>query len=268
MKVGVVVLSWNSVAVIDDCLGGLVRYLDQPVYLVDNGSADDTVAVVRERYPGVQVIEVGANFGFAGGNNIGIRRALADGCDAVLLLNDDTVIDEDFLTPLLAAIRERPEIGVAGPVIVDADRPTRVQFAGGSINLWSLTFPYRGRGTDYRRENMLEATDYVLGAAMLIRRSVIETLGGLDEEYYPAYVEEADFCHRAALAGYRVAMFHGSRVRHIGGMSAGGTANQVRRMMAHRFLFGLKHLHPLQFLVAAQVVLMHAFVRKLRTSLA
>jgi GT2 family glycosyltransferase len=98
---------------------------------------------------------------------------------------------------------------------------------------------------------------------MLIRGDLVRSLGGLDPEYYPAYVEEADLCYRAKKMGYRSVVCFASRVRHIGDKSSGNASNSFRRYMANRFLFGLKHLGAVQFLLAGAGLVLKVAIRKL-----
>jgi GT2 family glycosyltransferase len=265
VKVGIVVLSWNSCEFIGACLGGLRRHEPtSPVYVVDNGSTDGSPEIVARAHPEMTVITLSSNFGFAGGSNVGVARALADGCDAVALLNNDTVIDEPFIDSCARLLDEHREIGIVGPVIVEADNPTVVQCRGGRIGLWTLDFAYEGAGEKFERDDRYDTVDYVLGAAMIIRREVLEATGGLDAEFFPAYVEEADLCFRARRLGYRSVVYHGARVRHVGAKSGGTPAASFRRFTVNRFRFGLKHLSALQLFVATQAIVARVVAHKLR----
>jgi alpha-1,3-rhamnosyl/mannosyltransferase len=263
MRIGVIVLSWNSLAFIDDCLKGLLERENCPVYVVDNGSVDGSYESIKKNYPGVTLIRSENNMGFGGGNNLGIRKALDDGCEAVFLLNNDTIIDEPFIDACAEVLRADPSIGIVGPVVVEGDRPGIIQSAGGKINIWSLTFPYIGRGRKYERMNRIVRVDYVLGAAMLIHRKVLDEIGMFDPDYGPAYMEEADLCYRAARKGYGCAVHHGARIRHLGEKSSGGKECAFQRMVINRFLFGLKHLGFLPFLTASQWIFARVMAYKL-----
>lgn len=263
MKIGVIIVTWNSRKFIDDCIGALLRYEPVSVYVVDNGSIDGSADYVSQAYPSVNLFRLPINAGFASGNNYGIRQALKDGCNTVLLLNVDTLIDEAFITPCVKILDEHPSIGIVGPTIVEALEPNVIQFGGGKFNFWGLRFPVIDKGKTFVRSDRIKEVDYVLGAAMFIRREVIDQTNGLDEEYFPAYVEEADLCYRARSCGFRSVMYQGVRVRHVGMQSSGGFQNAFRRMMAHRFLFGLKHLNFIKFMIAAQVLVGRVILNKI-----
>lgn len=261
---GVVVLSWNSRGFIADCLES-VRLHEPSVrlYVVDNGSTDGSVRFLHDRFSDITLIENVDNLGFAGGSNVGIRRALADGCDYILLLNNDTIIDEPFVTKCVDLCRADASIGIIGPAIVQANDPDTVQCLGGNICLWTLAFRYRSAGEPYVRRDELSDVGYVLGAAMLIKRQVLEQVGLLDPEYFPAYVEEADLCYRAKAQGFRTVVYHGCRVRHLGEMSSGGALTSYQRFAINTLRFGFKHLGPTQFAVASHLVVWRACYRKI-----
>ncbi len=263
MKVGIVVLSWNSKELIGQCLTGLYRYEpNSMVYVVDNASRDDSCSYITANFPQVNLIRAPLNLGFSDGNNLGIQQALTDGCEAVFLLNNDTIIDEAFIGDAVKVAESKPEIGIVGPVIVEGESPEEIQCAGGQIRLWTARFDYHEQGSKYVKQERVVSVGYILGAAMLIKREVIEKIGYLDQEYYPAYVEEADFCYRAKVAGFRSVVSYGSRVRHLGGKSSGDKGTEFRRMMVHRFLFAVRHLNPAQFMIASVDICLRVFIRK------
>jgi len=205
-RVAVIVLNWNGR---DDTLACLesLRQLDYPNYeviVVDNGSTDGSVKAVRASFPGMTILETGANLGFAEGNNVGLRHALTHGADYVLLLNNDTEVAADFISLLVDAVEVTPRAGVAGPTIYYFDRPATIWSAGGAID-WQ-----RGDtqmiGLDEVDEGQYDAireVDFVTGCALLTRREVIEEAGMLDPRFF-MYYEEAEWCVRAARAGYKI----------------------------------------------------------------
>lgn len=263
MKTGIIVLSWNSRHFISQCLDGLILHEHAPIYVVDNGSVDGSPELIENNYPSVKLIRSEYNLGFAGGNNLGARYAFSDNCDSVFLLNNDTIIDEPFLAPCQTLMEQDSNIGVIGPVVVDGSRPDIIQCQGGFIHPIRLDFPYRNAGKPFIRDSSIIDVGYVLGAAMLIRRSVYESMHGLDPEFFPAYIEEADFCFRASRAGHRICITNNCRVRHIGEKSSGGQGNAFRRLTVNRFRFAIKHLHGLAFLISCQILFLRAAYHKI-----
>jgi GT2 family glycosyltransferase len=261
-------VTWNSQQFLGDSIGRLQSFASpQDIFVVDNGSSDNTVDLLAREYPQVTLLELPVNTGFSGGNNVGMRAAMAKGYDSVFLLNVDTIIEEDFVRPCLKVLEEHSDIGVVGPIVLEADRDNVIQCEGGRISPVRANFPYRKRGRRFARKDEIVDVGYVLGAAMMVRREVIERIGYLDEDYFPAYVEEADFCYRAHLAGFRSVIHRGSAVRHIGEQSSGGRLKANNRIATHRFYFAIKHSGPMAFLVASIAIVARAVYWKCRDAL-
>jgi GT2 family glycosyltransferase len=268
MNTAFIFVTWNSQQFLGDSVGRLHSFASpQDIIVVDNGSSDDTVGTLTRDYPQVTLCRLPVNTGFSGGNNVGMRAAMAKGYDSVFLLNVDTIIEEDFIRPCLKVLAEHPDIGVVGPVVLEADRDNVIQCEGGRILPIRANFPYRKGGRGFARKDRIVDVGYVLGAAMLIRREVIGRIGYLDEDYFPAYVEEADFCYRARKAGYRSAIHQGSAIRHIGEQSSGGRLKANNRLATHRFYFAMKHSGPAALLVASIAIVARAFYWKCRDAL-
>lgn len=141
------------------------------------------------------------NRGFAGGNNIGIKQALKKGADYILLLNNDTVVEKDFLKKLVEAGERNERVGILGPVIEEY-KSDRVHFAGGRVN-WLST---QGR-------HVIGKTDYITGCCLLIKRQVIEKIGLMDEDYF-LYCEDVDWCLKARKSGFLCLVVSGSHISH------------------------------------------------------
>lgn len=263
MKTAIIIVNWNGRELTQQCLEGLSLWEPNvPIYLVDNGSTDGSVDHLTRLFPSTILIRSSTNLGFGGGNNLGIEKALEDGYDAVFLLNNDTIIDEPFLE-IIESQCKNPSIGIIGPVVVDGHDSEATQCRGGAISLNLSSFPYLGQGEVFTKSNMVSEVGYVLGAAMLIKKEVIENIGMFDQEFFPAYVEEADLCHRAKLSGFRSYISHSVRIRHIGGQSSGGSDSEFRRMMKNRFLFAVKHASPFQFVLSSFVICMRVLIKKI-----
>ncbi|HXV12659.1 MAG TPA: glycosyltransferase family 2 protein [Candidatus Krumholzibacteria bacterium] len=247
-SVVVVVLTWNGRALTMDCLRSLeaVATPNVRVMVVDNASTDGTAAAIRERYgERVEVVENASNLGYAGGNNVGIRRALDQGARFVLLLNNDTTVAPDFVDQLLGATLD-PAIGIAAPKIYFAEPPDRIWYAGGEISLWRGAARHAGiREHDRGQHDTARDVDYASGCALLARREVFERVGLLDESYR-AYFEDADLCLRAARAGFRVRYVPTAQVWHRISASTGGQVSRakVRRKLESAWRFFRAHARP------------------------
>ena len=227
MVVAAVVLSWNRREDTLACLRSLASAEPAPrVIVVDNASTDGTSEAVRREFPAVELIENPENLGFAEGNDVGIRRALAQGADHVLVLNNDTEVDVGFLAPLLEEAARRPDAGGLSPKILFAEPSDVIWFAGAEYDARS---GYNGRHRGYReaddgRFDAVVETGRVCGAAMLVPRDVLEKVGVFDPELF-AYSEDTDWSLRAREAGYRHYVVPASRVWHKVSAASGGESS-------------------------------------------
>lgn len=218
MKLCIVVLNWNGREDTLACLRSLSS-VDAPagteVLVVDNGSTDGSEAAVREAFPAVDFLQTGSNLGFAGGNNAGIRRALEGGAEAVLLLNNDTEVDPGFLKPMVEELESDPRTGIVGAVIAYYEAPDRLwAFGGGRFDTatgWvrHLQAPVAVESLQTRGSRHF----YVTGCTMLLRRELIEEVGGLATSYFH-FCEDVDLCLKAERAGWKLAVAAGARLKH------------------------------------------------------
>jgi hypothetical protein len=219
-RVAVIILHWNRPNDTLACLRSLAQsdYPQLRVILVDNGSTSDTLTRVRAEAAGITIIENGLNLGFAGGNNVGIKRALTEGADYVLLLNDDTEVAPDLVRRLVETAETDPSIGIVGPTIYYFERKDIVWSAGGMVDPSGVPCHL---GVDQAVDEVERAhdVDYVTGCAMFVKSEVIETVGLLDERFF-AYFEETEWCARSRSAGYRVCYEPNARVWHKIGADA------------------------------------------------
>ena len=210
------------------------------IIVVDNASGDDSRDLLAS-LPGVDLIVADRNGGFSEGCNIGIRAALARGAGRVFLLNSDAIAPPDMLGTLERALDAEPDLGIVGPMILSMSDPGRVQSIGIAYTKSTGRMRHLGFGT--RRSSAADRRDVdgVSGCAMLIRRTVIERIGLLTEDYFFGF-EDLDFCLRARAAGFRTACIGSATVRHEGSVSIGRQsgrriyfATRNHLMLAHRF---------------------------------
>ena len=219
-----VILAHNEVAFTRECLTSILA-LDPPparILLVDNASTDGTAALVRAEFPEVEVLALPENRYFAGGVNAGIERALHQGAGSVLLLNNDLVLERGALGILARALDADPARGAVGPKLFFYDPPDRIWFAGGVVARGLGLLRHRGvhRKDDAFRDGPRDV-DYLSGAAVLLSRRALETVGLLDPEYV-MYVEDADWSARARRAGFTLAYEPGARGWHHVSVTSGG----------------------------------------------
>ena len=201
VRASIIVVAWNGEAYLERCLGALVSQVepDDEIIVVDNGSTDGSVALVRRRYPQVRLIENGRNLGFAGGVNVGVQAAMGG---VFVSVNQDVQVGNGWLSALLDTFNET-SVGIVGCKLFYPDG--KLQHAGGIIR-WPQAFPdhYGYRQPDDGAFDQVRQVDYVTGAAWGFRRAVVEQIGLLDEGFWPGYYEEVDYCFRARRAGWQI----------------------------------------------------------------
>lgn len=216
-RVAVVVINYNGWPLTDACLtslGGLA-YPNAHVLVVDNGSTDDSLVRLHERWPDLDLTVLPHNVGFTAANNVGARRALELGAEYLWFLNNDTVVDPRALDELVATLESDPRIGAAASVLYHMRAPEEVQaWGGGSVRMWG------GLATMHAGPVPEEQLHFLGGTSCLVRRAAQEQVGLLDERFF-MYWEDADFCFRLRAAGWRLAVAEGSRVWHVGSASMG-----------------------------------------------
>ena len=244
-RVLVLVLAWNGRAVTEACVESYLA-LDYPrfdILVVDNASSDDTVAALRARFGArIQLLCNTSNLLFAGGMNVGLQRALDAGYEAVLLSNNDVVVDPRLLGELVSALGSHPRVAATGPKIYFFDRPEVLWFAGGDLPLWRGWSRHRGiREMDRGQHDTSRDVDYLTGCAFLVRREALADVGLLDTGY-EMYAEDADWCFRARERGWRLVYAPRARLWHRISASAGARSwFKVRRRLRSQMRFLRRH---------------------------
>jgi GT2 family glycosyltransferase len=236
----IVIVTYNSLDEIGDCLQSIVGHTDPyptTVTVVDNASSDGTGALVRAGWPAVGVIDAGSNAGFARANNLGIA---ATDSEYVLLLNPDTVAPPGAIATLVRALAATPEAAVAGPRLLGERNLPELSF-GPPLNPWG-EFRQKLLLALYERKFrwIVKHVDrlsrepgdraWVSGACLLVRRADLETIGGLDERFF-MYTEDVDLCKRLRARGRRVIFVPQAEVLHFRGRSSARNpaTTQLRR---------------------------------------
>jgi GT2 family glycosyltransferase len=223
--VAVVVLCLNRREDTVECLRSLdrLRWDALSVFVVDNGSTDGTLEAVRSEFPHVTAIRSEQNLGFADGNNVGMRAALEAGADYVLILNNDTVVDERLVEALVAEAERRPDAGALCPLIHYVDPADHIWYAGARFDPRAV---HNGRHTGYGDRDTgqyrtVREIGRATGAAMLVPRRVIEHVGYFEGRLF-IQVEDVEWSLRMRRAGYRILFVPDGLVSHRVAMTTGG----------------------------------------------
>jgi hypothetical protein len=255
LDVAIAIVTYRSAALTIDCLRSIEPERSTPgmrirVVVVDNASEDaptiaETVAA-NSWSSWVTLIKAPRNGGFAYGNNLAIQRAYEDGApDYVYLLNPDTVVRKAAIGALAHFLEVHPDVGIAGSSFENLDGtdwpiafrfPSMLSEFEGGLQFGLATWVLRGWVVAVQMSKGAQPIDWVPGASMMIRRAVIEAIGGLDENYF-LYFEETDFCLRAKRAGFPTWYVPESRVMHIAGQSTKLTERNAlpKRLPAYWF---------------------------------
>jgi N-acetylglucosaminyl-diphospho-decaprenol L-rhamnosyltransferase len=267
-RLSIIIVTYNSRAHIDACIQSLTRTpaaVDHEIVLVDNASADGTAAAVRERWPGVRVIDARANVGFAAANNVGIRQTFGE---LLVLLNPDTTVPAGALDRLVGVLDARHDVAVVGPRLVDGNGRAELSFGSMISPLAELRQKLLVVGNDRhvpvvssyvdrmtRRERLV---DWVSGACLMVRRADAEAVGLLDERYF-MYAEDVDFCAAIRRRERKVLFTPVAEVAHLRGQSGMTAAGPTRAAYRRSQLAFYEKHHP------AWVPVLRAYLKLLGT---
>ena len=251
--IGLVTVTYNSATVLPDFLCSIESqsHTNFILYVIDNASTDETLAILRNwTDPRLRRIANRDNHGVAGGNNQGIRQALEDGCDSVLLLNNDTVFDPGLVETLARELHAQ-NVDMVCPKILYFDEPTRIWAAGGRFDkrLGYRPVHLAGEEIDRGQCDQPQLIDYTPTCCVLIRKSVFDTVGLMDERYF-VYFDDVDFMYRATQAGMKILYSPAATLLHkVGRLTGGGESLfSVRYCTRNRVYFLRRHLGPLRSL--------------------
>jgi len=246
-RVGIVTVTYNSASVLADFLGSVWKqtYRDFFLYVVDSGSTDNTIDILAGTSDSrVRAIVTGKNIGFAAGSNLGIKMALEEKCDAIMLLNNDIVFGPELFQNLLEGL-ETHNCDMTTPKMLYYNCPNTIWAAGGHLNKWLGYRNHNDRAdqVDDGRLDQPRRVTFTPFCCILMRRSVIETLGYLDERYF-VYTEDADYCFRAMKSGLSLWYLPEARLWHkVSSLTGGGgTPFLIRYCTRNRTYFQYKHL--------------------------
>lgn len=267
IQITIVILNWNGKKDTAECLESIrnltIFNFQFSIIVVDNGSTDGSVPVIKKRFPEVEIVETGKNLGFAAGNNVGVKKAIEDGADFVLVLNNDTTVDKNLLLHFIEAADSHKDAGILSPMIYfsrgyeyhkerysKSEQGKVIWYAGGVIDWGNINASNYGvDDTDIGQYGKIREIDFATGAAIFIRREVVERVGMFNEKYF-LYLEDADLSQRAIKAGRKIIFVPQAKVWHkVSQSSEIGSDLNDYYITRNRLLFGLKYA-PLRAKIA------------------
>jgi len=250
----IIVVNWNGKELLSACLPSLVSDNDKvnvQVIVVDNGSEDGSVSWCRENYNSIEIVALPKNIGFSGANNEGIKYVKGK---YVMLLNNDTIVQNNALEILVEYMNSHPEVAGCGPTLLNEDMSLQ-RSVRKFPTLWtefcqesglSFLFPRSHIFADYYMgywdHNETKKVDLVIGAALLIRKEVLDNVGLLDDKNFFMFYEEVDWFLRFKNKGYVFVYLEGPKIIHVGGGTSSQQSKQSRYNLLHsRYNYHSKH---------------------------
>jgi GT2 family glycosyltransferase len=251
-ELSIIIVNWNTEALLQRCLESIYKYtenIDYEVIVVDNGSCDNSVKMVQERFPQVILIENNENYGFSRANNIAFKRSSGS---SVLFLNSDTELIDNSVKILHDFLNSDSKIGVCGGRLLYPDHREQLSYGYFSnfrravwnticgvfkISRWKKPIGVVAENTIYPFQ-----VDYVVGANLMIKRSVLNIVGLFDENFF-AYFEDTDLCFRIKEANFQVWFTPKSKIIHVFGGSFGQfNEKKFKIFTKSQFMYYKKHL--------------------------
>ena len=245
--VSIIIINWNNLPDLKECLNSIRKISDEDyeIVIVDNGSTDGSISYLKKQkanFANFKLIQNETNLGFAEGNNIGFKKATGD---LILFLNNDTIVDKNFLTPLISILKSAPEIGAVQPKILNYPKKEIIDSVGSYLLPTGFLYHLGHNRQDTGRFNEASEIFSMKGACMLFKREVIAKTGLFDKSYF-AYFEETDLCHRVWLSGYKILFLPSSSIYHKGGQTAKNIQASFIQFHSYknRIFTYLKNLEP------------------------
>ena len=248
-SVNLFVLNWNGRDLTLDCLSSLEKiiYPNVKVYIIDNGSSDNSVTAIRNQFPDYEIIELPENYGFARGNNAGFEL-VKQKADYTIFLNNDTIVDPNFVEPLINAMESNSTVKQSTPKIFYADNLDYIWFGGGKVSLWAGWIRHLGiRQKDSMQFSFNRNVDYATGCCVCMRTVDFESIGMFDESFL-MYGEDVDLSLRFRKQGGQILFVPESKIWHKVSSSIGTqfSIRKWKRKNIGKMKLVTKYVHPAQ----------------------
>lgn len=265
-KIGIILLNYNGYKDTIECINSLmdINYENYNIVVVDNASTDDSFEILKKNINDKCIlIESGKNGGFASGNNIGIKRALEIDCEYVILLNNDTLVDKNFINEMLKGFSISKNVGLVSSKILFYPEDNKVWYGGGELNDKKFIVKHQYYKAEDNYEDDIREISFATGCCLMISKDVLNTIGLLPEEYF-MYFEDVDYCYNARLNGFKIIYNPNARIYHKANSSTKREKKGflMKYEIRNRFIFiekykkfvGSKNYLSLKFFFSASVV--------------
>lgn len=276
IDVAILIVSWNAKQYLENCLESLFKTacdLDFTILVVDNASSDGSADMVRRNYPQVDVIESGANLGFAGGNNLGLKKIQAKNPRYICLLNSDTKVRDNWLDELFNYMEENPDVGLSSTRIENADHSLQASCMHhpGYWNVFCRTFAldrqfprykfWDGGLMYYWAHDSVQDVDVLFGCLWMARAEAVADVGYLDTDFF-MYAEDLDWCLRFHQANWKIHYYPKTSIIHYGGGSSINAPVRFYQEEKRSLLYYWRKHHGVIGLIYFYIMsLLHEFIR-------
>ena len=221
-KIAIIIVNWKQYQLTKLCLYSLqkIKYDNYQIILIDNESNPKELKKIKNQFDKIITFPNQKNLGFTGANNIGIEYAIKNDFEYVMLINNDTEVEKNFINPLIEVLEKNQNFGAAQPLILNYYNRDKVWSAGGFLNKF-FGYTYVIKSPEGIKKNI----DWITGCCFFLRTDVIKKIGLLDEKFF-AYYEDVDWSIRIKNAGYDLAFVKSSVVYHHGSKSSKNESNE------------------------------------------
>jgi hypothetical protein len=260
-KLSIIILNWNTKELLSQCLKSLGGEKETEIIVVDNGSVDGSVEMVKKDFPEVKLIQNKENLGFSKGNNVGIKEAKGD---YLMLLNSDTIVKKGALQKLVSFLDSHPEVDIVGPKLLNKDGTNQAscgRFPDLGVAFVMLFKEHMG-GSKQVRYSPSESglVDWMMGAAFMARREVFEKIGGLDEEIF-MYMEEVEWFYRTKKADLKSYFLKEAEIIHLGrGSAKSGKKDPILNIYKGMIHYYKKHKSSFELVILRAMLKLKALV--------
>ena len=261
-SVNIFVLNWNGKDLTIDCLNSLkkITYPNAHVIVIDNGSTDGSVDAISNQFHDYEIIELPENYGFSRGNNSGFEL-VKEKADYTIFLNNDTIVDSNFVEPLINEMESNPTVKQSTPKIFYSDNLDYIWFGGGKVSLWLGWIRHLGiRKKDSMQFSFNRNVDYATGCCVCMRTVDFVSIGMFDESFF-MYGEDVDLSLRFRKQGGQILFVSESKIWHKVSSSIGTqfSIRKWKRKNIGKMKLVTKHVHPTQLPIVVPLAILVSF---------
>ena len=263
-NIKILILNWNGYALTNQCSASIEKltYNNFSTMVIDNASSDDSIAKIHNNYPSVDVLALDKNYGFGPAYNLAFKHLDDAKSEFVLILNNDTTVEPDFLEKLVTGISLYGPEHLFCPIIHYLDSPSKIWYAGGKVNLPMGLLTHTGiRQENKGQFSKICHTGFITGCCILVSLQSLKTLGGFDENFN-MYAEDVDLCLRGKTMGIDSIFVPQAKIYHKVSASIGGeySMNKMRRKLQSTIKLMNKHCSTIELLIGYPLYLIRTFL--------